>query len=119
MSTNITDIAMTDGYDLFTFINENGERDIEMACNHEVVSNLVQTRLQYEINHELFISGEVPESIAQQQVRTVVRNTYAVIDVDLSGFVFTKVQDEFGGLIDYGTLCWTTDCANSKECYVL
>ncbi len=113
--STVTDLAMTSDYDLFTEVGGSG-RDIEMACNHEVVSNLVQSRIQSEIDWGLFSNNpQIDSLIIAQKLRGVIRRTYGVINVDLSGFQI----DRNARNINYGSLCFTVDCANSRECMVV
>lgn len=111
----ITSLAMTEDYDIYTEVGSAG-RTIDLACNHEVVSNLVLTRIQTEIDSGLWRDNpNLDSSLLAQQLRSVVRNTCGVVSTDFTAFEVTRGFRE----LKFGTFCFTVDCANSRECITL
>lgn len=108
----INSLAMTEEFDLFTQVGDSG-RTIDLACNHEVVSNLVQTRIQTEVDYSLWLeNSNLDTSLLAQQLRFIVRNTYGVISTDFTAFDIERSPRT----LDLGAFCFTVDCANSREC---
>ena len=111
----ITDLDMTADYDIVKQ-EFNGVWDIALACNHQVVSNLVRVRLQTEINWELFAENpQIDDSILAQQIRKVIDTTYGVASSDLTDF--RRTYD--GRNVLLSKICFTVDCNNSQECFTL
>jgi len=108
----IIDFAMTDGYDWNLIEDENGFIDLDLTCNHQVVSGLIYTRLLDEVDYSIINDDEVSQDIKAQVVRRVVLQTYGVSNVDMSGFF---PQEDNGTLI-LGRICPEINCANKVEC---
>lgn len=116
MIINILDLDMTDTYDLVLSESEDGTLDARAACNHQVVSNLVRTRIQSEINWRLFIENtNIDDSIIAQQLRFVIDSTFGVVSSDFTDF--GSVRN--GRNINFSGICFTVDCANSQECFTI
>lgn len=114
MILSIIDFDMTQGYDV---VREDSEPfDIKFACNHQVVSNLVRSRLQTEIDWRLFVENtNIDDSIVAQQMRFVIDTTYGVVDSDFTNFS----SNRDGRSIDFSGICFTVDCDNSQECFFI
>lgn len=82
----IASLAMTEEYDIFTDVGDSG-RTIDLAYNHEVVSNLVRTRVQTEVDYSLWLENpNLDTSLLTQQLRFVVRHTYGATSTDFTEF---------------------------------
>ena len=79
MIISIVDMDMTADFDVVKQ-EYNGVWDIALACNHQVVSNLVRVRVAGEIDWQLFADNpQIDDSILAQQIRRVIDTTYGVI----------------------------------------
>ena len=107
----ITSLAISQDYDLF--LSDNGAGNtVTLAYNHEVVSNLAEVRVRQDVPWKLFYDNpDVDSTIIEQRVRVALRSTYGVLDVDMTGFGVSRS----GRSTHFGDICFTVDCANSKE----
>lgn len=111
---SINDFAMDEEFDWDLQIVD-GVYDLVPICNHEVVSGLIQQRLNHELDRTIIDSREVDNSLKLQLIREVVVNTHGVSGVNMDRFN-PRLLD---GVLDLGVICPIIDCANSKECIEL
>jgi len=115
MVLSIVDLDMSEDYDVVD-TEYNGLFDLKLACNHQVVSNLVRARLQTEIDWRLFVENtNIDDSVIAQQMRFVIDTTYGVASSDFTNFS----SNRDGRSIDFSGICFTVDCDNSQECFFI
>lgn len=121
---NISDIAQDDNLVIETTVT-GGVRELDMACNHRVVSQLMMQTLLTQLDTVPFspnfgfdwlsyMSNDAQFQFLQTDLTNTMTGVYGVSSVDLSGATY-----ETEPRLEIGTLCWTIDCANSKSCETL
>lgn len=114
MALSIFDIDMKSDYDVLP--TGGAIFDVQLACNHRVISNLVSARLQTEIDWRLYVeNSNIDDGIIAQLMRFTIDNTYGVASSDLTNFS----SNRDGRAINFTGVCFVVDCDNSQECVTL
>lgn len=111
---NLNDFKYDENLDFELDTDAAGFLTLDFACGHESVSNLLRSRLDFEVDWELLADDTISRDTRAQIIRDVVISTDGVSSVDMSGFYPTTN----GNQSSYGTICPVIDCDNSKTCEI-
>lgn len=117
----INDILQDDNLKICTQV-VSGVRELEMACNHQVVGQLMRQALMTQLgtipyaplfgfDWTHYLSTDAQYQFLQTDLTAAMSAVYGVSSINIGAASFETTP-----FLEVGPLCWTTDCANSTSC---